>query len=118
MRGEAPEGASELGDRATGEQGHSYEHEEEDPDLMDEVMREIYGDDWNAGDDSVEPAVGLRTPRARSEPRRRGRGLGWADADADTDSASRFGMHAEDASFGGPDCTMRLITSPSTPWIA
>ncbi|KAI0757567.1 kinase-like domain-containing protein [Daedaleopsis nitida] len=89
-----------------GPRGHGQEaaaHEaagepENEEDLMDEVMREIYGDEWNAG---VSPEQGGRAAAA---------GLGWEDLL----TMSRFGM-AADASYAGPDCTLRLVTSPSTP---
>ena len=79
------------------ENGH-----ENDEDLMDEVMREIYGDEWNRG---LSPQLGgVRGAGAGAA------GLGWGDML----TLGRFAM-AEDASFAGPDCTLRLVTSPSTP---
>ena len=77
------------------EQGQ-YEDLEED--LMDEVMREIYGDEWNAG---VSP-----------DPDTSGAGMPWGDVLA----PGTFGR-AGDASFAGADSTLRLVTSPSTPML-
>ena len=93
------------GERANehGERTHTGPEEDEE-DLMDEVMREIYGDDWNGGSSP---------PRQMQGRVRRSAGLGWGEVIA---TPTRFGM-AEDASYGGPDCTLRLVTSPSTPWI-
>ncbi|KAH9939011.1 kinase-like protein [Epithele typhae] len=86
----APRGAGQLS-------GNELEDEE---DLMDEVMREIYGDGWDGSAGSARAGGGA------------GVGLGWGTLMTPT----RFET-AEDASFGGPDCTLRLVTSPSTPWI-
>ncbi len=82
------------------------EDDADDADPMDEVMREIYGDDWAGGES---PAV-LR-PSARLQGRGRGGGrvgLGWDD------TLTRDGTPPVDASFAGADSTLRLV-SPSTP---
>ena len=94
--GAEKERTSELGERGV---------EEDEEDLMDEVMREIYGDDWNAG---MSPQL-----RQGQQSQVAGGGTEWGIA---TPPSTRFGL-AEDASFGGPDCTLRLVTSPSTPWL-
>ncbi|KAI0762449.1 kinase-like domain-containing protein [Fomes fomentarius] len=58
------------------------------------------GDDWNPGLSPEYGGLGRGGAAA---------GLGW-----ELSIMSRFGM-AEDASFAGPDSTLRLVTSPSTP---
>lgn len=85
---------------ATGAALENGDELENDEDLMDEVMREIYGDDWNPGLSPEHGGLGRGGAAA---------GLGW-----ELSFMSRFGM-AEDASFAGPDSTLRLVTSPSTP---
>ncbi|TFK86528.1 kinase-like protein [Polyporus arcularius HHB13444] len=92
------DGGAHADAAASGAEGE-LEHENEE-DLMDEVMREIYGEDWNRG---LSPQLGGTRGSAAA-------GLGWGDML----SLTRFGT-AEDASFAGPDCTLRLVTSPSTP---
>ncbi|KAI0717530.1 kinase-like domain-containing protein [Cerioporus squamosus] len=93
-----PPGGEHTDAVASGAEGE-HEHENEE-DLMDEVMREIYGEEWNRG---LSPQLGGTRGAAAS-------GLGWGDML----TLTRFGQ-AEDASFAGPDCTLRLVTSPSTP---
>ncbi|KAI0358829.1 hypothetical protein OH77DRAFT_1110417 [Trametes cingulata] len=79
------------------------EDDEEDP--MDEVMREIYGADWAGGCSPTE----MGAASVRICERRGGRvGLGWDE------TLTRFGTVPVDASFAGPDSTLRLV-SPSTP---
>lgn len=74
-------------------------------DPMDEVMREIYGDDWAGGDS---PADLRPTARLQDRGGRGGIGLGWDN------SLTRDGTPPVDASFAGADSTLRLV-SPSTP---
>ncbi|PIL30751.1 hypothetical protein GSI_06919 [Ganoderma sinense ZZ0214-1] len=76
-------------------QGQGREEEIEE-DLMDEVMKEIYGDEWNAG--------------ASPDPDTSGAGMPWGDV-----LAPGSFEKAGDASFAGPGSTLRLVTSPSTP---
>ncbi|KAI0638867.1 kinase-like domain-containing protein [Trametes polyzona] len=90
------------------QQGSANEGVEDDDgeDQMDAVMREIYGDDWAAAGSS--PAEGGESS-VRMRERDGGRvGLGWDDA------LTRYGAAPVDASFAGPDSTLRLV-SPSTP---
>ena len=68
--------------------------QEVEEDLMDEVMKEIYGDEWNAG---VSPDPDTS-------------GAVWGDV-----LAPGAFEKAGDASFAGPGSTLRLVTSPSTP---
>ncbi|RPD59450.1 kinase-like protein [Lentinus tigrinus ALCF2SS1-6] len=96
-----PSGTGGEGQEHADAVGSGAEHENEE-DLMDEVMREIYGDEWNRG---LSPQMGGVRGVAGAAA-----GLGWGDML----TLGRFGM-AEDASFAGPDCTLRLVTSPSTP---
>ncbi|KAI0668627.1 hypothetical protein C8Q78DRAFT_1045232 [Trametes maxima] len=80
---------------------------EDDGDPMDEVMREIYGDDWAAG---TSPPADVGPASVRVCERGGGRvGLGW-----DSGPLRGYGMSPVDASFAGADSTLRLV-SPSTP---
>ena len=94
--GAAQKGAEDQATRTpSAQQGRGEEVEE---DLMDEVMKEIYGDEWNAG--------------TSPDPDTSGVGMPWGDVL----TPSTF-EKAGNASFAGPGSTLRLVTSPSTPML-